>query len=87
MVDVGKNHIDGWSRLRKLENHRVCEVEQALLDNLKSSYDSMKSLAQRKTRDYDHTGTQRQRPGQRQRRILENYRHANEDRAAHDRSS
>lgn len=54
--DVGKNQINGWSRLRKLENHRVCEVEQALLDNLKSSYDSMKTTAQRKTHDYGHSG-------------------------------
>lgn len=81
--DVGKNHIDGWSRLRKLENHRVCEVEQALLDNLKSSYDSMKSLAQRKTRDYDHTGLSDNDLDSVNAEFSKN-RHANEDRAAHE---
>lgn len=54
--DVGKHHIDSWTRVRKAENHRVCEVEQALIDNLKSSYDSMKTTAQQKTRDYGHSG-------------------------------
>lgn len=54
--DVGKTHIKGWERLRKLENGRVCEVEQALLENLKNSYDSMKKTAERKTHNYDHNG-------------------------------
>ena len=54
--DVGKHRIDSWARWRKVENGRVCEVEQAFLDNLKSSYDSMKTLAQSKTRDYNSKG-------------------------------
>lgn len=50
--DVGKYRIDRWNKDRKLENGRVCEVEQALINNLKSSYDSMKTAAQRENFDF-----------------------------------
>ncbi len=81
--DLGKNHIDGWSRLRKVENHRVCEVEQALLDNLKSSYDSMKKTAQWKTHDYDHDGLN-DKDLNTVNAEFSKTRHANENRAAHE---
>ncbi|MBS1956366.1 MAG: hypothetical protein JST89_19420 [Cyanobacteria bacterium SZAS-4] len=50
--DLGKHHIDNWERTRKAENGRVCEVEKALIDNLKSSYDSLKTTAQRENFDF-----------------------------------
>jgi hypothetical protein len=81
--DVGKNHIDGWAKMRKLENGRVCEVEQAFIDTLKTSYDSMKKTAERKTGDYDHNGL-----SDRDLNVVNaefsKARHANESRIAHE---
>lgn len=54
--DVGKNRIDDWALRRKVENGRRCEVEQALLDNLKNTYDDMRKTAKEKTHNTYHKG-------------------------------
>lgn len=54
--DLSKPMIDYWQGKRQTENGRVCEVEQALISNLKDSFNKMRAIGHSKVGDFDHKG-------------------------------
>jgi hypothetical protein len=80
--NLGKNRIDDWADLRKLQNGRLCEVEQTLINNLVGSYDQMKKIGAAKEWDGDQKGlTDADLSGVNAE--FSKSRHANEEKAAH----